>query len=307
MFDTINDIPVKTVFITTEYDKFTGTNDNRTSIALTIDELYKDPKRKKLIESIKASKGNINPIIVNNDGKISEGHNRFIICRDLKLPLKYEILDSTLDEAIDLSSTNKPWTPIELLERGKKRNVPLCDTIYDILNNYPYLTLKRNNADGTMALAQLVVRCIRKMDDKLIPTYENIFTLKGRKMLVTNEKIEELKKIEIPKDILENLYNEMRVFNNMIKLTFEELSKKENDEKYKFNYLTINTGSTSSLVDCGLFIIRNESTFMKEFTKLVKFKPNPSNKSKEEYLKLTSTDYNTVKQIFDDIVGKCVK
>ena len=53
MFEINNDRPVVNVFITKEYDKFKGTEDNRTTLDCTIDDLRKDPDRRKLIEAEK--------------------------------------------------------------------------------------------------------------------------------------------------------------------------------------------------------------------------------------------------------------
>ena len=307
MFEINNDRPVVNVFITKEYDKFKGTEDNRTTLDCTIDDLRKDPDRRKLIESMIEKGGNLQPIIVNKDGVISEGHNRFIIARDLGLPLKYEILDSNLDEAINLSSTNKDWKPIDLLNRAIVREVPIAMVIKDVIEKFPYLTIKKNSSIGHVIVAKLVINCIRKMDSNLIPTYDNLFTKNGKRLLSNSKDIEELKTKEIPNDVLKQLYNEMRIFNDMIKMTHDELPNKQDIEKYSFDYLTLNIASVSALSDWSKFIVSHEDIFTKKFKEKVKFRKNTSDKAMRDYIDLTSSDFKTVKNAFDELIKNCIK
>ena len=59
--------------------------------------------------------------------------------------------------------------------------------------------------------------------------------------------------------------------------------------------------------DWSKFIVSHEDIFTKKFKEKVKFRKNTSDKAMRDYIDLTSSDFKTVKNAFDELVKNCIK
>jgi len=110
------------IFKTTHYDKF------------KLSEFNRDPAHyKKLVESIKDNdKTMYNPILVDKDLVIIDGQNRFLACKELKLPVNFIVAkDMHIFEAADINQASKNWTTMDYAShyanRGREEYIKLLD------------------------------------------------------------------------------------------------------------------------------------------------------------------------------------
>ena len=75
---------------------------------------------KKLMKDIIATNGNIIPIIVTDEFKVIDGNTRLLACKEADLPVKYEILNTNKNDALQLmrrvNASPSPWTIDNFIE-----------------------------------------------------------------------------------------------------------------------------------------------------------------------------------------------
>lgn len=80
------------------------------------------------------------PITVNSDFKIIDGQNRFSICKELGLPIIYEISDIDANELmIVLNTTSAVWRLNEFIHHYAKRGFDGYDRLLDFIKQNPAL------------------------------------------------------------------------------------------------------------------------------------------------------------------------
>ncbi len=100
------------VYSTTDYSKFQFEKTNR--------DLGSLKKLKEVAETV----GFLTPILVNKEFIIIDGQHRFSVARDLKIPIKYIVLENAgKEEIISLNTTNKQWSALDFIELYAKEGV----------------------------------------------------------------------------------------------------------------------------------------------------------------------------------------
>ena len=103
------------VFITTNYELFNSIDGNRNVNQLHLSRLKKSMSEKQLLS----------PILVNNLMQIIDGQHRFLVCKELKLPIYYIMAEGYgLNEVHILNANSKNWNAddymIGYVNMGKK-------------------------------------------------------------------------------------------------------------------------------------------------------------------------------------------
>lgn len=123
---------VSEVKITTDYTLFKMNELNRS---------IKKSKIKKLRPSIEKTKGNLQSILIDPKGSIIDGHHRFIVCKLLNLPVKYEVIDRTADSEtmIEINNTSSGWVPIDYADHYAKKGNPNYQIFLKYKEQFPGL------------------------------------------------------------------------------------------------------------------------------------------------------------------------
>lgn len=90
-----------------------------------------------------------NPIIVDQKLNIVDGQHRFVACKDMGLPIVYEVIDNSTDMIIDLNTTQKKWSLKDYVNyyaiKEKNENyarlnnaIKECNTTYDVIITIAY-------------------------------------------------------------------------------------------------------------------------------------------------------------------------
>lgn len=108
---------VSEVRITTDYSIFKFDPLNRT---------VKKAKLDRLRPSIARTKGNLQSVLVDKNGKIIDGQHRFLACRSLNLPVRYEIKEDgyTSDDIIEINNNGSGWVPGDYADHFAKQGNP---------------------------------------------------------------------------------------------------------------------------------------------------------------------------------------
>lgn len=126
------DIPVREIYKSYDYDKFKFLEYNRS---------VKDSRKlEKSIREIDIT--DCCPIVVTSDYHIIDGQHRFSICKQLNRPIYYVIFKGEAERAmVNLNVSATPWTQHEWLEYycGKRNSVYL--SLRDFMVQYPKLRL----------------------------------------------------------------------------------------------------------------------------------------------------------------------
>lgn len=116
------DAPLTQVYLTRDYDKFRTLQGNR---------FLRLAHVKRLAESF-SEKQLVCPIIVNDNYEIIDGQHRFMVCKELELPIHYiKVNNYGLKEVQKFNSNNAVWNKREYLES------------YCAIGLRPYLEFKR--------------------------------------------------------------------------------------------------------------------------------------------------------------------
>jgi len=88
---------------TTEYEKFTFINGNRTLNPAHLSRLAMSIAKKNMLEQ--------NPIIVNKKLEVIDGQHRLFVCQQSKLPVYYVVVDDAgIDEIMELNTNVRKWS-----------------------------------------------------------------------------------------------------------------------------------------------------------------------------------------------------
>lgn len=104
---------VSDVRITTDYSMFKFDPLNRA---------VKKSKIDKLRPSIARTKGNLQSVLIDKDGNIIDGQHRFMICKSLGLPVRYEVKETgyTAADIIEINNYGSGWNPTDFAEHYAK-------------------------------------------------------------------------------------------------------------------------------------------------------------------------------------------
>lgn len=95
------DKAIASIYMTTDYDKFSLVEGNRNIRPHHVDRLCKSFKETQLEV----------PLVVDRDYRIYDGQNRFVALKSLKLPLYYQIIDGMSLRSLQLLNSNSSnWT-----------------------------------------------------------------------------------------------------------------------------------------------------------------------------------------------------
>lgn len=116
---------VSDVRITTDYSMFKFDPLNRS---------IKKSKLEKLRPSIARTKGNLQSVLVDKDGNIIDGQHRYVVCKSLGLPVRYEVQEAgyTATDIIDINNYSSGWTVSDFAEHYAKKG----DSNYQIFMKY---------------------------------------------------------------------------------------------------------------------------------------------------------------------------
>lgn len=93
------------IYSTMDYSKFNFERTNRDLGSL------------KKLREVAASVGFLTPILVNEEYTIIDGQHRFSVARDMKIPIKFIIIENAgKDEIISLNTTNKQWSVLDFIQ-----------------------------------------------------------------------------------------------------------------------------------------------------------------------------------------------
>lgn len=93
------------IYSTMDYDKFNFERTNRDIGSL------------KKLREVANTVGFLTPILVNQQFVIIDGQHRFSVSRDLKIPIKYIIVENAgTDEIISLNTTNVQWALLDFIQ-----------------------------------------------------------------------------------------------------------------------------------------------------------------------------------------------
>jgi len=105
---------VSEVRVTTDYNKFKFDPLNRT---------VKAHKVARLKESIRRTNGNLQSVLIDIKGNIIDGQHRYVACKELGLPIRYEIADKsyTSSDMIELNNNGSGWVAGDYAEYHAKQ------------------------------------------------------------------------------------------------------------------------------------------------------------------------------------------
>ena len=109
---------------TSEYSKFNMLDYNRDINRTQIEKLKDSYTKHGYLTS--------HPIVVDEKMAIIDGQHRFIACKEMGLPIVYEIIDDSNNMIIDLNTTQKKWTLEDYINYYARR-----------YNNKNYLKLQK--------------------------------------------------------------------------------------------------------------------------------------------------------------------
>ena len=241
--------------------------------------------------------GQVMPIIVKVEDEeytIVEGHHRFVVCRELRIPVKFIICNINLDIAIELSERTNKWKKINYIQRGLYYKVPLLEAI-----EYELREGVLANEEEYMQYYKIILMTLCKYDKKF-PSEVKVVN-----MLKTEGGIEKLKALELSAEDRYEIkqictrYLELKNISLKCVTEHQELGP---DGKPKYKALQVGTHFINAFSSCYYKIIApNDMSYQKFKTKweeVCKFK----NKSaKEVYLKMTSSDEPLIKEAILDI------
>lgn len=134
---------------TTDYEKFKMLDYNRTLNRIQIEKLKNSITKHGYLSS--------NPIIVDEDMNVIDGQHRYIACKEMGLPIVYEVVDDSNNMIIDLNTTQKKWCLEDYVNyyatRYNNRNYlrlqKICKTTNQRVNTV--MTLLRGSQSGEIA------------------------------------------------------------------------------------------------------------------------------------------------------------
>lgn len=121
---------VSDVRITTDYSMFKFDPLNRS---------VKKAKLDKLRPSIARTKGNLQSVLIDKHGNIIDGQHRFIVCKSLNLPVRYEVKESgyTATDIIEINNNSSGWIPADYAEHYSKQGNTNYETFIKYRQQYP--------------------------------------------------------------------------------------------------------------------------------------------------------------------------
>jgi hypothetical protein len=148
---------VSEVRVTTDYSRF------------KFDPLNRSVKKKKLNKlkmSIQRTNGNLQSVLIDANGNIIDGQHRFVVCKMLGLPVKYEIKENgySAEDIIEMNNNSSNWIPGDYAEHHAKQGNPNYQIFLKYKQQYPELkdgvlcsilenkyTLKSSDTGGSMS------------------------------------------------------------------------------------------------------------------------------------------------------------
>jgi hypothetical protein len=105
---------VSEVRVTTDYTRFKFDPLNRT---------VKSQKVRRLKESITRTGGNLQSVLIDTNGNIIDGQHRVVACKELGLPVRYEIADKNYksSDMIELNNNGSGWVACDYAEYHAKQ------------------------------------------------------------------------------------------------------------------------------------------------------------------------------------------
>lgn len=92
----------------TDYSKFSILDENRNIDHNHIDKIKASITKHGYLSS--------NPIIVDENMNIVDGQHRFLACKEMGLPIDYEVVEDSQSMIIDLNTTQKKWSIYDYLK-----------------------------------------------------------------------------------------------------------------------------------------------------------------------------------------------
>lgn len=123
---------VSEVRITTDYSMFKFDPLNRA---------VKPTKLNKLRPSIARTKGNLQSVLIDKDGNIIDGQHRFMVCKALSLPVRYEVKENGYNAAdiIEINNYGSGWNATDFAEHYAKQGNPNYQIFMKYRAMYPEL------------------------------------------------------------------------------------------------------------------------------------------------------------------------
>lgn len=123
---------VSEVRVTTDYSMFKFDPLNRS---------IKPRKLKKLRESIGRTNGNLQAILIDNQGKILDGQHRFVVCKAYGYPVRYTVADNVYQPSVmlELNNTGSGWVTADFAEYHAKQGNPNYQIFLKYKKQYPDL------------------------------------------------------------------------------------------------------------------------------------------------------------------------
>jgi hypothetical protein len=142
--------PIK-VYVSDDYDMFTLSTYNR-EVSLS----------KKLLESVKDNDlTQFNPILVNDKLVIIDGQHRFMVCRELGIPIYFIISDDVMvDDASAINQATKNWSTIDHILHYYKRGFDTYIKLMKLAEKYDLhltnlLALGKGSVDKNITVTDL--------------------------------------------------------------------------------------------------------------------------------------------------------
>lgn len=134
------------------YEKFNMLEQNRNLNRNHINKIKESIRKHGYLSS--------NPIIVDSNMNIIDGQHRFVACKEMELPINYEVIDDSENMIIDLNTTQRKWSVIDYIKYyAIKDNNINYQRILDLTNKYKasvgtilLLGLNRNTSSDVYSL-----------------------------------------------------------------------------------------------------------------------------------------------------------